>query len=102
MGLLGKQVCTFKLTCELVRDWRLGSAFAYSICGDVANPLYQWVRDYAFTKLKSGGSVRRIFAVASASNVYRVLLGRIEVSPEDRALIERLVGNPPIFSRGQK
>ncbi len=49
--------------------------------------LRQWARGRAFTKLARGGTVQRVMAVVSVSNVFRVVLGRIEVSPEDKALI---------------
>jgi hypothetical protein len=49
--------------------------------------LRQWARNGAFTKLGRGGTVERAVAVASATDAYRVVLRRIEVPAEDRALI---------------
>jgi hypothetical protein len=49
--------------------------------------LRQWAREGALTKIGRGGSVERAVAVASATDAYRVVLGRMDVSAEDRALI---------------
>lgn len=51
--------------------------------------LRRWANDGAFTKVGRGGTVERAVAVASATDAYRVVLGRMDVSAEDRVLIGR-------------
>lgn len=54
--------------------------------------LRQWARQDALTKIGRGGTVERAVAVASATDAYRVVLGRKDVSAEDRALINGWFG----------
>ena len=49
--------------------------------------LRRWAHDGAFTKLGRGGTVERAVAVASATDAYRAVLRRADVSVKDRALI---------------